>query len=91
MEGFIVVDYMDEYAGAIAEMRGWIDAGKLTQRTTVIDGFRKLPEALVKLFQGYNTGKLMVKTGRSSARACRSSASRQHSSGVLQASFRRGR
>ena len=43
-------------------MRGWTDAGKLTQCTTVSDGCRELPPALGKLFQGYNTGKLMVKT-----------------------------
>ncbi len=62
MEGFIVIDYADRYDEAIAEMRGWIDAGLLTQRTTVIDGFRELPGALIKLFEGYNIGKLMVRT-----------------------------
>ena len=61
MEGFVVTDHADKFAGAVSEMRGWIDAGLLTQRTTVIDGFRELPGALVKLFQGYNTGKLMVR------------------------------
>ena len=63
-------------------MRGWTDAGKLTQCTTVIDGCRELPPALVKLFQGYNTGKLMVKTWRGGAPALRSPLSEDHFSGA---------
>jgi NADPH-dependent curcumin reductase len=62
MEGFIVLDYAPRFAAATAEMREWIDAGKLKQQVTVIDGFKQLPSALIRLFEGYNTGKLMVKT-----------------------------
>ncbi len=62
MEGFIVIDYAHRFAEAAAEMRGWIDAGQLRQRVTVIDGFKELPRALIKLFQGFNTGKMMVRT-----------------------------
>lgn len=61
MEGFIVLDYAERFPEAIAEMRGWIDAGKLQQQVTVIEGFEKLPNALIGLFEGINTGKLMVK------------------------------
>jgi NADPH-dependent curcumin reductase CurA len=62
MEGFIVLDYAARFPEAIAEMRQWIDAGQLQQQVTVVDGFRELPRALIKLFEGYNTGKMMVKT-----------------------------
>jgi NADPH-dependent curcumin reductase len=62
MEGFIVLDYAARFPEASAEMRQWIDAGKLKQQVTVIDGFKQLPTALIRLFEGYNTGKLMVKT-----------------------------
>ncbi|MEM9744476.1 MAG: NADP-dependent oxidoreductase [Pseudomonadota bacterium] len=61
MEGFIVLDYEAEFSDAISEMRGWSAAGKLQQAVTVIDGFERLPDALVGLFQGVNTGKLMVR------------------------------
>ncbi len=63
MEGFIVLDYAPRFPQAIAEMRGWIDSGQLQQGTTVIDGFNELPRAPIALFEGVNTGKLMVKTG----------------------------
>jgi NADPH-dependent curcumin reductase len=62
MEGFIVLDYAARFPEAIAEMRQWIATGQLKQQVTVIDGFRELPRALIKLFEGYNTGKMMVKT-----------------------------
>ena len=63
MEGFIVIDYAHRFNEAVQEMRGWIDAGLLKQKTTIIDGFKELPRALIRLFEGYNTGKLMVRTG----------------------------
>ena len=62
MEGFIVLDYAARFPEAQAEMQGWIDAGQLRQSTTVIDGFENLPKALIQLFEGVNTGKLMVNT-----------------------------
>lgn len=62
MEGFIVLDYAPRFPEAEAEMRAWIDAGKLTQSATVIEGFDSLPAALIKLFEGANTGKMMVRT-----------------------------
>ena len=61
MEGFIVLDYADRFPAAIEEMRGWIAEGKLKQQATVVDGFEKLPETLIGLFEGVNTGKLMVR------------------------------
>ncbi|MEM8769653.1 MAG: NADP-dependent oxidoreductase [Pseudomonadota bacterium] len=62
MEGFIVLDYARRFPEAVAEMQQWIDAGQLQQNATVIDGFDELPQTLIRLFEGYNTGKLMVKT-----------------------------
>jgi NADPH-dependent curcumin reductase CurA len=62
MEGFIVIDYAHRFAEATRQMRAWIEAGRLTQKVTVIDGFVELPRALIKLFEGFNTGKLMVRT-----------------------------
>jgi len=62
MEGFIVLDYAAQFPAAVAEMKGWIESGQLQQSVTVIDGFENLPSALIALFEGVNTGKLMVNT-----------------------------
>ncbi len=61
MEGFIVLDYAERFAEATRQMREWMDAGKLTQQVTVVEGFEALPRTLIQLFEGVNTGKLMVK------------------------------
>ncbi len=62
MEGFLLHDYADRFSHAVQEMRGWVDEGRLQSRTTVIKGFRELPRALIKLFEGENIGKMMVET-----------------------------
>jgi NADPH-dependent curcumin reductase CurA len=62
MEGFIVIDYAARFGEATQQMREWIAAGQLKHRVTVVDGFTELPKTLIRLFEGYNTGKLMVKT-----------------------------
>ena len=57
-----MLDYVRQFPAAAKEMQSWIDEGKLKQQATVIDGFKELPRALIRLFEGYNIGKLMVKT-----------------------------
>jgi NADPH-dependent curcumin reductase CurA len=62
MEGFIVLDYAPRFTEAMERMREWLDSGRLVQEATVIDGFEELPRALIRLFEGFNIGKLMVRT-----------------------------
>jgi NADPH-dependent curcumin reductase CurA len=61
MEGFVVIDFMGRYPEAMAEMAGWIAAGKLIAKEDVIEGFERFPEALASLFRGENVGKLVLK------------------------------
>ncbi len=62
MEGFVVFDYADRYGQALKEMAGWLGEGTLQSRETVVEGgVRAFPEALLKLFAGENTGKLVLK------------------------------
>jgi hypothetical protein len=62
MEGFIVLDYAARFPEATAQMLAWLREGRLKQRVTVVEGFRELPRTLIRLFQGDNIGKMMVKT-----------------------------
>ena len=43
------------------DMGKWISTGKIKVKETVIDGFEKLPDAFIGLFEGVNTGKMVVK------------------------------
>jgi len=61
MEGFIVIDYAKRFPEATRQMQQWLDDGQLKHRATVIEGFQNLPKALIRLFQGDNIGKMMVK------------------------------
>jgi NADPH-dependent curcumin reductase CurA len=61
MEGFIVFDYAARYGEALRAMGAWYKAGKLKSRESVVEGFDTFPEALLKLFKGENTGKLVLK------------------------------
>ena len=61
MRGFIVSDFDDKRDQALAELKGWVESGKLKVREDVIEGLEALPGALVGLLAGENIGKRMVK------------------------------
>lgn len=69
MEGFIVFDYAKQYGKAIEDMSQWIKEGKLQSRETIVHGIESAPEALVKLFRGDNTGKMLVKVADEDSRS----------------------
>jgi len=62
MQGFVVFDYSSRYGEALQEMAGWLADGRLRSKETVVDGgVRAFPQALLKLFRGENTGKLVLR------------------------------
>lgn len=63
MEGFIVTDYLNRAEAASRELIQWAQQGKLKYRVDLVDGLEQTPSALRKLFDGSNTGKLVVKIG----------------------------
>jgi NADPH-dependent curcumin reductase len=60
MEGFIILDYLDRFPEAQAEMAGWLAAGKVKSAEHIVEGLEHAPEALNLLFTGGNTGKVIV-------------------------------
>jgi len=61
MEGFVVFDFADRYAGAIRDMAGWMAEGKLLSKDQIEEGIENFPSVLLKLFTGGNFGKLIIK------------------------------
>lgn len=61
MEGFIVLDHVDEAERAAADLVRWHLAGKLQYRLDVVHGLERAPAAVNRLFDGSNTGKLVVR------------------------------
>lgn len=67
-EQFIVFDYADRYHLAAAEMARYVRSGELKLRETRAHGLDQCVEALVGIFQGKNTGKMLVKIGSDGAK-----------------------
>lgn len=60
MEGFLVLDYLDRFPEAQAEMFGWVADGQVRHAEHVVEGLEHAPDALNLLFTGGNTGKVVV-------------------------------
>jgi NADPH-dependent curcumin reductase CurA len=66
MQGFVVFDFADKYAEARKQLAQWLSEGKLKRKETIIKGgINKAEDALVGLFEGKNTGKLVLSRLRS--------------------------
>jgi Putative NADP-dependent oxidoreductases len=61
IEGFIVLDYMPRAQEAIPQLLEWVNQGRLKYRLDVVDGLENAPQAVQKLFDGSNVGKLVVR------------------------------
>lgn len=61
MQGFIVMDYMDQRDAALKDLQAWVAAGQIKVQEDVIDGLENTPAALIGLLAGENRGKRMVR------------------------------
>ncbi|MES2342407.1 MAG: NADP-dependent oxidoreductase [Pseudomonadota bacterium] len=60
MEGFVASDFPHLNQAFLSDMTGWLKAGKIKYQETVLDGFERAPEGLIGLFEGANTGKMLI-------------------------------
>jgi NADPH-dependent curcumin reductase CurA len=61
MEGFLIMDHLSRAMEAVAELAGWVAAGKIRSETDIVEGLENAPRALRRLFLGENRGKQLVK------------------------------
>ena len=61
MEGFLVSDYLSRFAEAKQRLWRWIEDGRLKYRVDIQDGFANAPHTLIRLFEGQNFGKQLLK------------------------------
>ncbi|KAJ5729261.1 uncharacterized protein N7483_003769 [Penicillium malachiteum] len=67
IKGFIVFDYAKKYASALQELASWLSQGKLKRKEHIVrGGLERAPQALVDLYAGVNTGKMMVEVAPTS-------------------------
>ncbi len=60
MEGFVSPDFAHLNAAFVADMTRWLKAGRIKYQETVLEGFERAPEGLIGLFEGRNTGKMLI-------------------------------
>ena len=61
MQGFLVGDYGKRFKEAAEQLGQWVSNGELKYEETIFEGFDQVPDAFLGLFDGSNTGKLLVK------------------------------
>jgi NADPH-dependent curcumin reductase len=61
VQGMIVFDWKDRYGEALKALGGYLAAGKLKTRESVVEGLAAAPQGLVALLKGGNFGKQLVK------------------------------
>jgi len=61
IQGFVVLDYIPRFAEGIAQLAQWLMAGKLKYREEIVDGLDNILPAFLKLFDGSNNGKLVIR------------------------------
>ena len=67
IEGFLVLDYYKRANEAITDIAGWMMSGELKYRMDVVKGLENAPTAINKLFDGSNTGKLVIQVSEEPA------------------------
>jgi NADPH-dependent curcumin reductase CurA len=61
MEAFFIYEMSERFERAEAQLADWIAAGKLTYREDILEGLEQMPSALIRLFEGRNVGKQLVR------------------------------
>jgi NADPH-dependent curcumin reductase CurA len=64
MRGFVYYEFEALRAQFLADMKGWLEAGRMQYRSTVLQGIEQAPAALIGLFSGTNTGKMLVQLAK---------------------------
>lgn len=60
MEGFVVLDYYNQYSEFLEMMLPLIRDGKITYIEDTVEGLENAPSALIGLYLGRNVGKQVV-------------------------------
>ncbi|MBV9508250.1 MAG: NADP-dependent oxidoreductase [Acidobacteriia bacterium] len=62
-EGFLVFQYADRYEEGLRQLSTWLREGRLKYREDIMEGLENAPKAFIRMLQGKNIGKQLVKVG----------------------------
>ena len=61
VQGFTVLDYLGRFAEGIGQLAQWVMAGEIKYREETVDGLDNVLPAFLRLFDGTNQGKLVIR------------------------------
>ena len=61
MEGFLVFQYADRYDEGLRQLTTWLREGRIKYREDVVEGLQNAPRAFIRMLEGENIGKQLVK------------------------------
>ena len=61
MNGFLILDYVHRFKEGRRQLSAWLATGKLKAREDVQEGFENIPKTFLRLFQGENIGKQVLR------------------------------
>ena len=61
MQGFILIDFFDRAGEAVADLSDWVATGQLKHAEDIQEGIEITPRTFLRLFEGKNTGKQLLK------------------------------
>ena len=61
IEGFLVTQFADRYEPALHQLSTWLKEGRLRYREDVVDGLENAPQAFIRMLEGKNIGKQLVR------------------------------
>ncbi len=61
VQGYLVSDYLGQFPQGIAQLGDWIEQGRIHFREEIVDGFENTLDTFLKLFDGSNEGKLIIR------------------------------
>jgi NADPH-dependent curcumin reductase CurA len=64
MEGIVVFDYAERFPIAVKELAGYLKDGRMHSKEDIVSGIDTFPQALLKLFNGENFGKLVLEVAK---------------------------
>jgi NADPH-dependent curcumin reductase len=61
MEAFFIYELEEHFPRAEAAMAQWIAEGRMSHAEDILEGIERMPQALIRLYEGRNRGKQMVR------------------------------
>jgi NADPH-dependent curcumin reductase CurA len=61
VEGFLVTQFADRYDTGLHQLSIWLKEGRIRYREDILDGLENAPHAFIRMLEGKNIGKQLVK------------------------------